>query len=62
MMPLPSAVEVGDSKGGRASKRFVPLKRGRGDDGSGEGVGQEAEGGKRTLLQGIVFDVDGTLW
>lgn len=50
-------MEVGDGREGRASKRFVPLKRGGEDDGSGE-----ADGGKRTLLQGIVFDVDGTLW
>lgn len=56
MMPLPSAAEVEESRGGRARKRFGPLARGVENDGNGEG-----EGVKRTL-QGVVFDVDGTLW
>ena len=52
MMPLPSAAEVEDRRGGRARRKFGPLNKGVEDDGDGE---------KRTL-QGIVFDVDGTLW
>lgn len=55
MMPIPSSVE-GDGES-RAGKKFLGLREGT--------EGQEREGGdegRRRLLKGIVFDVDGTLW